>query len=287
MPWGAAAAAVAGGVVAHNNQPDSGGQVGRAEQFKFNTGLFNTEFDHRRGQDFIGVRAKGPLNSIQTTNLNDARSFFRNVRSNEDASLANELGGEFLAGINAFDPMQVAQMQFDQFNPILQDQFDEDRLNMEERLFSQGRLGSTRGANDFNALLDSQEDSRRKLLFDSFGQGLAAQNQQFNMAQGLLALDPTLRGLFQGLGNNSLRSALDVQNAGLNQLAVGAGLTGGSSGGANTGINIGQQVGAGLLNSGVNGLTQGLDGLFQSSTDTQSPFTNNTINGFTSTTAGR
>lgn len=227
-----------------------------------NNPYFNIFHDDRRGQwNSLGANATGVLGDLQAGLFGNAAAFTDMGMNNEAADQANTLGMDFLGGLQQYDPYQVAQMQYDLMYPILQDQEQQDRLDLESRLFAQGQLGSTPGSLRQNALYDAQEDMRRKLLADAFGQGLQSQAQQYNMGTGLLQLDPALRAAFSGMGLNALQGGLGIQTMANNiysVLAAGEGSNPAQQGG----INFGQALGAGLVNSGVKQITGGLDGLF-------------------------
>jgi hypothetical protein len=107
-------------------------------------------------------------------------------------------------------------------------------------------------------------------LAESFGLGLNAQNQQYNIGSGLLQLDPQLRGLFANLGTSNLTDALNIQNAATNLFSSTAGATSGGGGGGAPSYSPTQAIGAGLLNSGIRSLNKGIGGLFQAPTAYQS-----------------
>ena len=266
---GAVAATVVGGAM--TKKGGGGGSAGGVSNEFILEGnpYFEGRFDKRKGMDDMRMNATGALGDLQAGLFKDADMFNEMARNNEGADLARSMGMDFLGNMGAFDPAEIAQMQFDILDPILAERQQDDVLNMEQRQFAQGRLGSTGGANDFGAMYDSHEDARRKLLSDSFGQGLAAQNQQFSLGTGLLQLDPTLRGLFQNLGGNSLTGGLNIQTSANDVFSAMSGAGGGgvSSGG---GMNPMSSIGAGLMNSGVNGLANSAAGLFQPSQNIQS-----------------
>jgi hypothetical protein len=261
-------AAGAAGSLLSGGGSSGGGSGGRAHEFKGNNGLFNTSLNAVPGQDILTSEAVGQLGDIQGGNLDAAQGFFGQAQNNQSADMAGQLGQSFLGNMGAFDPMQIAQMQFDQFNPILQHQQNQDFLGMESRLFNQGQLGAggfSGGNNQMGALFDSFGRQNQQLLYDSFGQGLQAQQQQANLASQFSQLDPQLRGLFQSLGTQGLNNALGIDAAGLDRFATFSGAQGGGVGGGGGGIQspgLGQQVGAGLINSGANQITNGFNGLF-------------------------
>lgn len=212
------------------------------------------------------------LQALSEQGLAQAGLFFDQAINNETADLAGARALDFLNQLEA-DPMQVAERQFNLLNPILQRQQEEDFLAQEQRLYSQGRLGGSgalSGQAQQRALFDAQMDAERKLLFDSLGQGMAVQAQNATLGATLAQLDPGLRGLFQGLGQGALQTPMAIQQAMLNQAQVAGGLSGANTVGSLTqpGLNPQNAVGAGLLNTGIQGLTNAIPGLFQGGTRT-------------------
>jgi hypothetical protein len=209
------------------------------------------------------------LQALNQLGLDQSGLFFNMAADSESAARAGELGLNFLNQLGETDPMEIAQSQFNLLNPILQQQQEQDFLDFEQRAFSQGRMGSTAGARDLNALTDAQTDAERKLLFDSLGQGMASQAQTANLAATMAQLDPAIRGAFQGIGQGFLNIPMELQNQMLRQAQVAGGLSGATNTGTlttpSTSVNPMQAMGAGLLNSGIQGLTNSIPGLFQGS----------------------
>ncbi len=204
------------------------------------------------------------LLAISQGGLQGAEQFLGNALTNPLADEASLIASRFMNELGATSPMDVALQQFGLLNPILQEEQERDALNLENRLFAQGRLGSTGGSQDFNALMDAQTDAERKLLFDSLGQGMATQAQNASLAATMAQLDPTLRQAQLGLAGGMLNIPLGIQSAMLQQAQVAGGLAGASQSGNITspGIDVGQSIGAGLLNQGIQGITNAIPGLF-------------------------
>lgn len=235
--------------------------AGKPREFDASNNLFDIIFNRTKGPDQMLAQATGPLADFQNQQLGAAGEFGGMAQDNAGADLARSLGMDFLGGLGAFDPYEIAQMQYDLLSPQLLEQQQQDRLSQEGRLFAQGQLFGTGGAQSQEALYGAQEDARQRMLADSFGQGLAAQSQQANLGSSLLQLDPSLRGLFQNLSGSALQNVLGIDAAGLERLRTGAMVEGASST-APSAPGAGQYVGAGLLNAGVQGLGQNIDQLF-------------------------
>jgi len=225
----------------------------------------------------IGTETRGNTQRFQQNQMENANQFGQQAINNQGASDAGFAGRNMLASVNAFDPMAVAQQQFGLFNPIMQEQFEQDRLSQENRLFAQGQTGSTAGANQTNALLDSQRDAERKLLFDSFGQGMQAQNQQVSNASALMQLDPQLRGLFQNLAQGASGNSLAINDQELDRFNAFAAARGGSATQTSSNPSALNQIGSGLVNAGVGQISTQVGSLFNPSS---APTGNNNINGY-------
>ena len=274
-----------------------------------------------RGAMGMGLEVTDPrMQGIQDSALSGAGGLFDQAGANVNGGMAGQLGGDFLGQMGSMDgnaaqagnlgsqfmgqlgnldPMQIAQAQFDQMNPILQEQHQQQALNMENRLFAQGQMGSggfSPGRQSMEAMFDSQNRDRRNLLHESFGQGMAAQGQVGNMANMFSQLDPNLRGQlgnmgaqmsqlqpglanqFAQAGNNLFQVPMGIQTGQLNQAEVAGGLSGASRSGSTTNPSMSNTdaFATGLMNSGVNGLNNQINGLFQGGPD----FTNTNQNTF-------
>ena len=251
---GSIAGAATGALLGGGGSKSGGG--GKPREFNIGNNLFSALFDRTKGPDKIQSGAIGPLLDFQNQQLGGASFFGDLAQNNQGADLAGQLGLDFLGNLGAADPLAIAQQQFGLLNPILQKQQEEDRLRQESRLFAQGQLGGTPGSSRQNALFDSQADATQKLLFESLGQGLAAQRQQADIGSNLLQLDPTIRGLFQNLSTSNLGNVLGIDQAALNRLLAGAQVegTGSAQGGGGGGGGALQQIGTGLLASGAEGI---------------------------------
>jgi hypothetical protein len=97
--------------------------------------------------------------------------------SPEMAALADRLFGRAetqAAALSAYDPQTAAQEYYQQYvAPDLMRGQEEQRLALENRLLSQGMLGSTGGMLQSRGLLEAQEQSRRMGMAESFNQSQA------------------------------------------------------------------------------------------------------------------
>ena len=216
-----------------------------------------------RGKQGLQLGFDPRLEAIIGQSLGGASQFFDRAINNQTADLAGQLGFDFLSNVQPGVFLDIAQNQFDLVSPILQQGFDEGNLDFEARQLAQGRLGSTAGQRDANARFDSQNDALRLLLADSLQQGLSTQAQQVALGTQLSQFDPALRGLFGQLGANFVNTPLAIQDAALRNAALGGSLAGANTSGVVSQNNpsLGQQLGAGLINSGIEGLTGALQGI--------------------------
>ena len=183
MSWGAVgggvASAVVGGAMGGGSSGGSGGGGGRAQAFQMqNNPFFAAQMTPLKGNDFTAANATGALGDLQGQQVTDAGMFNQFDMQNQGSDRMNQLGMGFLNNMDAFSPEQIMQQQFNIMNPMMQRQFDQQNLNAENRLFSQGRLGSTGGSLQQEAMFRGQGDATAGLLGNSFGLGLQAQAQQ-------------------------------------------------------------------------------------------------------------
>lgn len=104
-------------------------------------------------------------------------------------NLSNQLlGGAsgFFDQINSFDPMEVTQQQFGLMESILNPIRDRERGDLESRLLSQGRLGSTGGGITQGEFEGNIDRSRQQQLYNALQQGQATQQHLLGMGSGML-----------------------------------------------------------------------------------------------------
>ncbi len=267
MSMAAIGSTIVGGVIASNSGGGGGGQAQTqstsADPFQTDSGLFSAGWDGSA----LNLGVSDPkLQQILQQVLGGAGGMFQQANTSPTAMLARNSGLDFLNQAGETDPYQIAESQFNLMHPLLQKQFDQDYLNLESRQFSQGRLGSTPGAQDMEALFNSQNDARTKLLFDSLQQGMGTQQHLYNMGSNFAQLDPALRGSYQNLGTGFLNIPLQLQQAMLNQAQVGGGVAGSNTVGSltDTGFDPLNTIGTGLMTSGTQGISNQLNEMFKS-----------------------
>ena len=84
--------------------------------------------------------------------------------------------GQTAAQIQDLDPMELQQQLYNQQLGLLQPEQERQALAQESRLLQQGRLGSTGGAGQMQALQEAQGQQRLGLLSSSYQQAQATQD---------------------------------------------------------------------------------------------------------------
>lgn len=137
---------------------------------------------------------------------------------------ATQAGAGFLSAASSTDPFAMAEEQFNRLEAILQPGRERERTALEERLLSQGRLGSTGGGITEGAFQEAIEQSKRQNLYEAFGQAQGVQRQQAELAQGfgafgISAEQAQLQRMLQALGGATATEAMPVTTLG-NYLAT-------------------------------------------------------------------
>lgn len=133
------------------------------------------------------------------------------------------LGQGFLGQLGTFDPMQAAGEQFGRMESILAPGRQLQTEGLESKLLRQGRLGSTGGSLQQQALSGAHEQSRTQGLYDAFGQAQAAQQNLLGMGQGLTSLGLPMAGYGQQQGMQNLQQMIGLEQLPLQQLQMGGG----------------------------------------------------------------
>jgi len=115
-------------------------------------------------------------------------------------------GREGIAAAGGYDPYAAAETLFGRMDQILAGGRERQRQGLESRLLSQGRLGSTGGAFEFQGLESTIEAERARQLNQAFG--TAQQVQQGMFGRGLAELQAGI-GL-QGIGQSQLALGLQA-----------------------------------------------------------------------------
>lgn len=165
---------------------------------------------------------------------------------------ATELGAGFLGQVGEFDPFAAAQTQFGRMEDILTPGREQQRLAQESRLFSQGRLGSTGGAQQQKALEQTFSQQQAQNLAAALGQAQGIQGQQIQQGMALGAFAPQQQ-------TQALQNLLGIQQGAMGQLGQ-TGLGGQTM--TTPGVDPFGALGTGLMTGGAEMLGTGLEGLF-------------------------
>ena len=235
-----------GGALLGGGGKKSGGAPSAAP-FNMNNGLFNLSMNKKGNSN---MSATGALGDFQHGQVGDADYWSQMAMNDPGAQAMQQYGQDIFGNMQVWDPNQIAQMQYQNMQPIFQDEYNQQNLAMENRLFSRGQFGADVGAQQQNALYDAQNDQNRKLYGDAFGMGLQANNQMYNQGANALAGSQGLMSGWQNMGGNALNNVLNIQNSATGGFSALSGARGGNPGGGS--YSPTQMIGAGMLNAGVN-----------------------------------
>jgi len=122
-------------------------------------------------------------------------------------------GEQFVQGAGAFDPFGAAQTQYGRMEAMMAPAREQERMAQESRLFSQGRLGSTGGAQQQQALEEAFGQQQQQNLVSSLGQAQAIQAQGVGLGTQLTSQDLAQRQMMGGLGIS--QAGQGMQQAGM------------------------------------------------------------------------
>lgn len=120
-----------------------------------------------------------------------------------------------------FDLQGTTQNQFNLLEGLQQPSRDQASQDLEERLFAQGRLGSTGGTGQQSSLQDQFRLQQAQNMQSAFGQGLAGQQQQFGQDLQSSQQRNAQQQLLGSLGQGLFSSAMAPEQMLLNQLSAG------------------------------------------------------------------
>ena len=230
--------------------------------FGIQGGLFGgSSFDQETGTVNNAMSAQAQ----NASNLGFAQSNqFGNAAFNDPGAMQQQaMGLNFMNQAGNTDPLALQGQLFGQQSAIMQPMFQQQQLDQEGRLFAQGRLGSTPGANQQQALMQSQNNTFGQMLNNAFGQSQAQQAQQMGFGQSLFNQGLQRQGTLQGMGAQGLQQALALQGAQDQSLQTAGQLTSSNVGGTAGTVSPMSAVGGGLLAGGAQGLGDAIGGLFQ------------------------
>lgn len=122
-------------------------------------------------------------------------------------------GRTALGTLGAMSPSQAASERFSALEELMNPARQRDREALESRLLRQGRLGSTGGGLDQEALETAVEQSRRANALAAFDEARTQQQHQLGLGSGLFGIGGGLGQLglgISGLGRGLLSSGMDM-----------------------------------------------------------------------------
>ena len=131
--------------------------------------------------------------------LNAASPYFQQAQGIDVAGA----GRGFLDQLNMFDPNQATSARFDQLEALLEPKRQQQRQAQEAQLLRQGRLGSTGGSLQQQALEEAFSQQQLQNLLSASGEARAQQQN--------------LLGLGTGLGQEAFGRASGLTNLGISQ----------------------------------------------------------------------
>ena len=223
-------------------------------------------------QPFSGTTGLGSVGYTQqpmydeTGAMVGTQPIFNAQVSQPQSNMQNQLMGAasgMFGQLQNFNPLSYTQDQYGMLQELLRPQQEKAVSDMESRLFAQGRLGSTGGALQQQAVQDAINQQNLQAAMQAQQSGLQAQQALSQMGRGLFetALTPEqmLLNQMQVMGGLAPRdilreggeSGLDILSGGLKDITSNAinTLTG-----RNGGLELGSNPVANALESGVNAI---------------------------------
>ena len=195
MPWWKAGASVLGGMMDQNAAEAGSSSKASTLPFTGTTGLGSTGM--AEGGAFT-QRLSQPWQQMQ----NQAMGIGQNYLGQLGAFQNNPFQA------SPFDLQGVTQNQYNLLEGMQQDQRQQAQLGLEERLFAQGRLGSTGGGMEQRNLQDAFGQQQSQNMFNAFNQGLAGQQQQYGQELGQSQQQGQQQQLLGNIGTGMFNSAL-------------------------------------------------------------------------------
>lgn len=260
--WGqvaaGAASSLAGGLFGGGKSKGGSTRAVRRRPYSMVGGLFDgTGYQGRK----VRLEMDPRLQALQDNSLSTAGLFTGLVPGFDQYQ---QVGQDSLDDYQGFDLDPWARDAYSGVADILGQQQDEARLGLENRLFAQGRLGSTGmgSGNDLQAQLEGELDAQRRMAFmDFYGMGMDRQNQLYNHMSGAGQLPFQLQSLFQGVGGEATQNAFGIQRAQLDALAA-ANNASAPTGHGVTPYSQGDYMSAALTGAGAQMIGDGVRGLF-------------------------
>ena len=242
-----------GGGAESGRQKQTQNTFTQANPFSYDTGLFSGSWKKGKGE----VSLSPEMQQLLDYNLMNSLATTPSVMLE-----ANAMRQGFGSNLLSYNPTVAAQQLYSQLAPARERDFMNQYLGLENRLFSQGRLGSSgnlSGQADLEALFRAQEAQRAQDMFKSYG---LAQDTQRN----LFGLYSAAAGLPATVSMANLQPLFAIQEASLQPMGLFGELAGsrGTQTGTTTsyGPSARYMIGAGLMNAGGSIMDGALSKLF-------------------------
>ena len=119
-----------------------------------------------------------------------------------------------------FDVKGMTKEQFDMLEGLQREGREQAGLSLEDRLFQQGRLGSTGGGLEQRNLQDAISRQQAMNMQSAFGQALGAQQQQFGQEMGVSQQQLAQQQMLAGMGQGMFGTAMSPEQMLMNQMAT-------------------------------------------------------------------
>ena len=198
MPWWAAGASVLGGLMDKGAAEAGSTATASTMPFTGSSGLGQT-----------GMAEGGAF----TQSLNPQWQQAQNQQLGASNTAIGQLGAFNNSPFQAtpFDLQGTVQNQYNLLEGLQQPQRDQAQLSQEERLFAQGRLGSTSGGMEQRNMMDAIGQQQSQNMFNAYNQGLAGQQQQYGQQLGQSQQQGQQQQLLGNLGTGLFSSALSPE----------------------------------------------------------------------------
>jgi hypothetical protein len=258
--FGALASTVIGGMLSKGGSKPAKAAQSFTSPFSTNGGIFaGTGFQDGN----LNMSMSPEMQAASDQGLAQNAMFGGQAMNDPGALQQRQMGMDMLSAAGSNDPLALQQALFQQQAGLMQPMFQQQQLDQEGRLFAQGRLGSTAGGNQQQALMQSQNNTFGQMLNNAFGQSQQQQAQQIGLGQGLMSGGVGLQGMLQGMGAAGLQQPLGIQDAMNSTLQTGGNIARQGSGAVGASTSPLGAVGQGLLAGGAQGIGDALGGLFQ------------------------
>jgi len=188
MAWAQLAASVLGGIYANRQAKKAQNSANQQADFAYN---------ESRPQNYQGMF--GGYNTESGEYLNEGMQGRMDAYMNRADATGAQIGD--------YSPEEYAQNMYDMDLQMLNPELEQQSLNNESRLLSQGRLGSTGGAGQTQGLMQAQNMTRLGLRRDSYNKSQMQLDNMRRRQQEDMGYGISIGGLASGYGAQSLNFA--------------------------------------------------------------------------------